>query len=441
MTTTVLTQSRRLRYSAFTALYFAQGIPIGLFDVAMPAWLAEQGFSAAQIGSFVAMVGLPWAFKLVAGPFMDRFRFPSMGMRRPWVLGAQAGLMLMLVAVAGIADPDARWSALLVLAFLVNTCAATQDVAVDGMAIDVIPAGERGRANAFMACGQVVGYGAFGAASGWLLAGYGLTAAALAAAVLVGAVFLVALAARERPGERLLPWSPGQAAMTPGVARVTLLGVFRDLIRVLVLPMSLILASSVSLGRVGVGMILVILPVFAVNELGFASEQYSSVMGITSILTAVLGLLAGPLIDRFGAKRALAVGMLGSSAGLLVFAGSPALWGSLAFVLGMLLAVLMFTQVFFIGCIAECMTLSWPRVAATQFAVYMALANLMRTVGAWIYAWLGDWLTFQMLFVATAAALVLGAAALVPYDVSRHRRRLEQLDAVHGPSPRGAPAG
>ncbi|MEQ8860463.1 MAG: MFS transporter [Pseudomonadales bacterium] len=443
---TVLSESRPLRFASFTALYFAQGIPIGLFDIAMPAYLAEQGFSAGQIGAFVGMVGLPWAFKLVAGPFMDRFRFPAMGLRRPWVLGAQAGLMLMLAAVAGVSDPATQWAALLTLAFLVNACAATQDVAVDGMAIDVIPLAERGRANAFMACGQVVGYGVFGALAGWLLANFGIAATALTATAIVAVIFAIALIARERPGERLLPWGPGAAAATQRAAgRITLLGVFRDVGRALVLPMSVVLSLSIALGRIATGLILVILPVFAVNELGFASEQYSSVMGVGSIVAAVLGLLAGPLIDRFGAKRGLLFGMLGSAASLLVFAGTPGLWDELGFLFAMLFAVLIFNQVFFIGCIAESMTLSWPRVAATQFAVYMAVANLARSGGGWIYGAIGDLFDFQTLFLVTAGFFVVAVMALVPYDVGRHRRRLDVLErhrAGTGPgSPAGTPAG
>ena len=54
-----LAASRTVRFSAFTLLYVAQGIPLGLLDVALPAWLAEQGYSATQVGSYVAFVGLP----------------------------------------------------------------------------------------------------------------------------------------------------------------------------------------------------------------------------------------------------------------------------------------------------------------------------------------------------------------------------------------------
>ena len=80
-----------MRFSALTTLYFAQGVPIGLLSVAIPAWLAEREASVATIAGFTGVVTLPWAFKLLAGPLMDRFGFPTMGFRRPWVLLAQGG--------------------------------------------------------------------------------------------------------------------------------------------------------------------------------------------------------------------------------------------------------------------------------------------------------------------------------------------------------------
>ena len=89
-------ESRWVRIATFTSLYFAQGIPIGLLDIAMPAWMAAQDFSNSAIARFVAVVALPWAFKLIAGPFMDRFQYRPMGRRRPWVMGAQTGLVLAL---------------------------------------------------------------------------------------------------------------------------------------------------------------------------------------------------------------------------------------------------------------------------------------------------------------------------------------------------------
>ena len=59
----VLTQSAGVRYATGSLMYFAQGIPQGLLGIALPAWLASEGASGGDIGSYLAIIALPWAFK------------------------------------------------------------------------------------------------------------------------------------------------------------------------------------------------------------------------------------------------------------------------------------------------------------------------------------------------------------------------------------------
>ena len=66
-----LTESRFLRFSSFAIFYLAQGLPIGLISIALPAWLAAQGAVPLDIAYFIAISGLPWGFKLFAGLIMD----------------------------------------------------------------------------------------------------------------------------------------------------------------------------------------------------------------------------------------------------------------------------------------------------------------------------------------------------------------------------------
>ena len=139
MTGLTLLDSSKLRYVTGAMMYFAQGIPRGLLSIAIPAWLASQDVSAGVIASYLAVVILPWVFKLVTGPFMDRFQYPAMGRRRPWALGAQLGLSLALLALMLVEDPASQMGTLMLVGILINIFAATQDVAVDGMAIDLIP--------------------------------------------------------------------------------------------------------------------------------------------------------------------------------------------------------------------------------------------------------------------------------------------------------------
>ena len=425
----VLTEHRSLRFGAFCAFYFAQGVPLGLLSVAIPAWLAEQQASVGELALFTSVVSLPWAGKLIAGPFMDRFTFLPMGFRRPWVLFAQAGLTVSLVVLALTPfDVDAI-APLMVVGFVTNAFAATQDVAVDGMAIDVLPMNERGRANAFMAFGQVAGSSSFGALCGTLLPVIGLAMTASLCAITVAAIFLFVAVVRERPGERLLPWSSGEAVARVEVAASRMIDNSLDLFRVLVLPMSLLLVAAAFAYFLRGGMVTPVYTAFAVQDLGMSGAEYSRLASGMGFAAAVIGVAIGPYIDRFGARRFL-MGALVTGAVCHLVAGlvadgftDPVLFGCLAAI------VYIVGQVVFITVIALFMNLCWTKVAATQFAVYMALANVGMASGGFMFYPVADHLTFGQDFLIMAVLFAISAVGLLFFSEARHLRRLEELKA------------
>ena len=185
---TALTDSRNLRFFVVFILYVAQGLPLGLFYYALPAWQAQNGASAAAVGGVLAMTSLPWTLKLINGVVMDRFSFLAMGRRRPWLIAGQTAIMLGLLLLAWT-NPDAKAASILgAFAFAINVATTVQDVAIDGMAVDIIPETEFGRANGFMFGGQAIGISIGSALSGYLIAYYGFAIAMLTLAALVGSI-------------------------------------------------------------------------------------------------------------------------------------------------------------------------------------------------------------------------------------------------------------
>jgi PAT family beta-lactamase induction signal transducer AmpG len=206
-----LSPSPNLRYATGALAYFAQGIPAGFMHIALPAWLAFSGVPAMQIATFLGIITLPWAFKLLVGPLMDHFEFLPMGKRRPWVLGAQLGMVGSFLALAVIEDPLSQLGLLTAICFMVNVFTATQDVAVDGMSIDLVPIEEEGRLNAFMSFGKSAGWAATAAVTGSLLVMYGVPVTGQVCAAATFFLFVLLALVRERrvsdscpgPGARL----------------------------------------------------------------------------------------------------------------------------------------------------------------------------------------------------------------------------------------------
>ena len=90
----------------------------------------------------------PGQLKLVNGFIMDRYTLLAMGRRRISIIGAQL-VMIALLAGCAVIGPGVTDILLLGIAgFVVNMATTFQDVAVDGMAINIMEEEERARARA-----------------------------------------------------------------------------------------------------------------------------------------------------------------------------------------------------------------------------------------------------------------------------------------------------
>jgi len=406
----ILTDNPRTRYMTGSMMYFAQGIPQGLLSITIPAWLASQGVSASDIGSYLAVIVLPWAFKLVTGPFMDRYQFPSMGKRRPWVLAAQLGLSLSLLALMLIENPAEQIGLLMLIGVFINSFAATQDVAVDGMSIDLTPVREQGRLNAFMSFGKAVGWAATAAVSGVLLATFGMKVTAIVASVVAGIVFLAFVNVLEREGERKLPWTAGKAASSRQHAG-SFGAVFSGVNKVLWSRTSMVVLPIMLVDGLISGFGHALMPIAAVKLFGYTTQQWSQLVAIMGLIGAAIALSLGPVIDRFGAKRILLLTITLVGVHAILIAQTQFLWQDSTYVRVMLsLWILMLPSVM-VCIIALAMAICSTSNSATQFAIYMSVANLGHSAGSKIYGMIaeqssyGD--TYMMMGMFVAVMIVI----------------------------------
>ncbi|MBK6821072.1 MAG: MFS transporter [Bacteroidetes bacterium] len=206
-----LSNNTLLRYCHFIALYFAQGIPEGMLAFGIPAWMAMNGKTPGQIASFAIAVGLPWSFKFIVAPLMDRYTYLPMGRKRPWVIVGQLGLILSCIYLAYVPDPLNNLNQMMLAGFLVSFFGAFQDVATDGMAVDIIPLNQQARANGFMWGSKTIGMSVSLALGSWLISKYNYTSAILALAAIIGLIMLMPLFTTERENEKLAPLDKRQS--------------------------------------------------------------------------------------------------------------------------------------------------------------------------------------------------------------------------------------
>jgi len=206
------------RLGLLSALYFAQGLPFGFQATALPVYLRAAGVSVTAIG-FLGFLSAPWLLKVLWAPLVDRHGARRFGRRKAWIVPLQAGLATS-AALAAFVDPERQLPALLALVFAMNLCAATQDIATDGLAIDSLRPGELGPGNAAQVVGYKLGMLTGGGLLVWASATIGWRGLFLAMAGLSLAVLGVAALLPEpatAPASDARPGTDGGRPLAPAV--------------------------------------------------------------------------------------------------------------------------------------------------------------------------------------------------------------------------------
>ena len=143
------------KISLLFALYFCQGLPGGFLAVALPVILRERKMPLWVVGlSF--FLSVPWLLKIFWAPLVDKFSWPKFGRRKSWIIPAQVGMLAVTLALA-FCPPERSLVAIAVLFLILNVFAATQDIGVDGLAVDILSKDEMGPGNTAQISGFKLG--------------------------------------------------------------------------------------------------------------------------------------------------------------------------------------------------------------------------------------------------------------------------------------------
>jgi len=136
---------RSRRTLAVSALSFASGLPLGLVWYAIPDWMRDAGVDIRVVG-LLTLAQAPWSFKVLWSPLMDRYVPPFWGRRRGWMAVTQILLSVLVLMLAGVGErPDVLWI-VGALAFAIAIASASQDIAIDAYAVEVLRKEEQGAA-------------------------------------------------------------------------------------------------------------------------------------------------------------------------------------------------------------------------------------------------------------------------------------------------------
>ncbi|RYH72347.1 MFS transporter [Flavobacteriaceae bacterium 144Ye] len=428
-----LTNNVITRYVSFSILYLAQGIPEGITFYAIPAWLAMNGKSPAEIATFISIALIPWSFKIVVAPLMDRYTFLSMGRKRPWVILGQLGLILSFLAYGVVPDPLNNITGLMVAGFCVNFFGAFQDVATDGMAIDMVPVKEQARANGLMWGTKIIGTSLSLLVGTFLINTIGFSLAISSVAITVALIILVPIFIKERPGEKLLPWTKGKiSSESLNKQSKNWKQLLNNLLKVVKQPTSMLFLIAVFVVSNLFGVVDALFPIFTVQELGWTNTSFSQVFSTVNIISGIVGMLIGGyLVDKHGKLKMINHYLILIIISILIFSFLVNSWSSKIVVYGFMFLYGCLYVSLTIAIFAAAMHLCWKTVAASQFTLYMTISNLGRSTGAALLGMLKSYFSWEVLFLLIALIPLLTIVILKFTNFKKHQEKVKSFKNIN----------
>lgn len=377
----------RRRRLLFAALYVCEGAPIGYLWWTLPVVLARAGVAPARVGALLGWIVLPWALKFLWAPLVDVCSGPRFGLR-DWIAAAQLAMVATLAPLCLI-DPLEQPLALTLLLMAHAFAAATQDVAVDALAIRSTRAHERGALNGWMQMGMLLGRGLFGGGALALRAHVGDAAIVLCLCAL--------LLAATRLRRRLPPDGPRSLARGGAFAE--------SLIAALRRPVLWVLLAFAAVGATAFESVGAFAGAYLAG-VGRSDAAIGAFLAVPAVVALGLGAFAGGhWSDRVGRRPVLVSASCAASSAALVFAWAPpgpAAWIALALLFAAAGVITSASYALFMDHVDA-------RSAATQFSAAMGATNLCEAWSAGLTGRLAGAYGYPIAF---SVAALLGLAAL-----------------------------
>lgn len=423
-----LVDSYRARVITLSALYVAQGVPWGFITVTMVTFLAAEGADAGDLAYLLTLGTLPWSFKFLWGPIIDRFQIPEFGRRRPWILIAQTGMVALLVIMLLVPDLTNNISLLGALFFVYNVFTALQDVSTDALAVDVLQPHEFERVNSYMFTAKSLGGIIGGAGLGTIIGIVGIRGAFLIQIPILIVIMMVPLFMRERPGEKRFPWDEGDAVEMDDEPEdldenvrgfAVILGNIKTAFSVRSAQLGIAVSLMISLAFI----LIPILPLLFLQELGWSQEEFNATKGGIILVVTMLGAMAGgELGRRFGGKSMLMYAALSASLTTLAWGTFDNMWSE-----GWFMMLVWLVHTFLWAIVSICayslmMRVTWAEVGGTQFTGYMAMMNLSAIIGYQLAPIFAERYNYQTIFYIAAVLetfVVLAALFIDPEETDR----------------------
>jgi PAT family beta-lactamase induction signal transducer AmpG len=358
------------KMAAILVLGFASGLPLYLTGTGrtLQAWMTMEGVDLTTIGIF-SLVALPYSFKWVWAPLLDRYVPPFLGRRRGWLLIMQIAMTLAIGWMA-FRNPRAGLQLLAINAVLIAFFSATFDVVNDAYKIDVLSEREMGGGAAMYVLGYRIAMLVTGSLALMLADRMSYQTIYAGMAVLMALTIVATLRAPEPAVRPVPPASLADAVRLPFMEFFGRAGVARGFA---VLGFIVLYKLSDYMAQTMATPFLL--------QTGFSQTEVGAYAGGIGLFATILGVMAGgTLVANLGINRSLWVfGGLQAASNLMYYL--LALAGKNT---GMLIATMVVenfcTGLVTAGFVAFLMSMCSVRFSATQYALLSSLMSASRDI-------------------------------------------------------------
>jgi len=381
-------------------LGFTSGMPLYVLFQLVPAWLRSSGVDLSTIGLF-ALVSLPYTWKFLWSPLMDRYKPPFLGRRRGWTLITQLGL-LATIGLLGHFDPGESLQAIVWLVFAVALFSASQDIVIDAYRRELLADDELGTGtsifiNAYRLSSLVPGSLSLILSDllPWSTV-YWVTAAFMAVGI------VTTLAIRETSDDALAPRSLREAVIDP----------FREFFARDGIATGLAILAFMFLYKLGDNMATALATPFYL-DMGFSRTEIGSVAKVAALWAAIAGsIIGGAVMLKLTINKALWIFGFVQMFTILGFA-----WLSVIGHDPLALFVVVSAEYLGVGLGTVALTAYMARetsraFTATQFALFTSLIAVPRTFANASTGFLIEWMGYTSFFLLCTALAVPGMLML-----------------------------
>lgn len=397
-------------------LGFSSGLPYYVLVSLLPAWLRTEGVGLAEIALF-SWLRVPYTWKFLWAPLVDRFNLGLLGRRRDWAIITQV-LILLLLATLGWYEPEQSISTIASLVLLVAVFSATQDIAIDAYRRELLPDLELGMGNAL----AVNAYRVSGLVAGGL-------ALFLADRMPWNGVFLIVALFMLVGIVTSLLAPDAVSEQPPRDLRTAILGPFREFFQRGELGEAWLMLAFLFFYKLGDNLATTLATPFYI-DLGFSLTEIGTLVKVIALWAMVGGsLIGGAVIARIGINRALwifGLVQMGSILGFAVLAEvGRNLWVLAVVVLFEYLGIGLGTAAF-VAFIARATN---KQFTATQFALFSSFIALPGIAAGSTAGFLVEWMGYTWFFVGCTALAIPGLLLLphvAPWNAQGQRPAASQ---------------